>query len=197
MLYGGFTTVCIGAYAMPAPPEVWGDDKAPDVSPAVACTMNLAMQYFGVYLAIQVVQTWVVFNGTSLETRKLATILQMATNTVNFAPMLAILFIGARIRALQIDPKHGAPQAWAQNCFYLCAYSVLAQLSLVIVVPYVLGGEVKRGQSEGDVTFELPNPSLYFVLSGVRYVLMLALYGGFTAVIVSVFTIEAEDPEDT
>merc|ERR1719171_2176035 len=140
MLYGGFTTVCIGAYAMPAPPEVWGDEKAPDVSPAVACTMNLAMQYFGVYLAIQVVQTWVVFNGTSLETRKLSTILQMATNTVNFAPMLAILFIGARIRALQIDPKHGAPQAWAQNCFYLCAYSVLAQLSLVIVVPYVLGG---------------------------------------------------------
>merc|ERR1719388_634517 len=155
MLYGGFTTGCIGAYAMEAPPEVWGDEKAPDVSPAVACTMNLAMQYFGVYLAIQVVQTWVVFNGTSLETRKLSTILQMATNTVNFAPMLSILFIGARIRALQIDPKFGAPQAWAQNCFYLCAYSVLAQL-------------------------------------------MLALYGGFTAVIVSVFTIEDKnDPEAT
>merc|ERR1719453_83054 len=198
MLYGGFTTVCIGAYAMEAPEEVWGADKAPPVSPAVACTMNLAMQYFGVYLAIQVVQTWVTFNGTSLETRKLATILQMATNTVNFAPMLAILFIGARIRALQIDPKHGAPQAWAQNCFYLCAYSVLAQLSLVIVVPYVLGGEVRQGTSEGDVTFELANPSLFFVLSGVRYLLMLALYGGFTAVIVSVFTIEdKDDPEAT
>jgi hypothetical protein len=197
MLYGGFTTVCIGAYAMEAPKEVWGEDKAPPVSPAVACTMNLAMQYFGVYLAIQVVQTWVSFNGTSVETRKLSTILQMATNTVNFAPMLAILFIGARIRALQIDPKHGAPQAWAQNCFYLCAYSVLAQLSLVIVVPYALGGEVRQGTSEGDVTFELANPTLFFVLSGVRYLLMLALYGGFTAVIVSVFTIEAEDPEDT
>jgi hypothetical protein len=160
MLYGGFTTVCIGAYAMEAPKEVWGDDKAPPVSPAVACTMNLAMQYFGVYLAIQVVQTWVTFNGTSIETRKLAGILQMATNTVNFAPMLSILFIGARIRALQIDPKFGAPQPWAQNCFYLCAYSVLAQLSLVFVVPYVLGGEVRTGTSEGDVTFELANPSL-------------------------------------
>jgi hypothetical protein len=198
MLYGGFTTVCIGAYSMEAPAEVWGDDKAPPVSPAVACTMNLAMQYFGVYLAIQVVQTWVTFNGTSIETRKLSTILQLATNTVNFAPMLAILFIGARIRALQIDPKFGAPQPWAQNCFYLCAYSVLAQLTLVIVVPYVLGGEVRKGTSEGDVTFELSNPSLFFVLSGVRYLLMLALYGGFTAVIVSVFTIEdKEDPEKT
>merc|ERR1719359_711239 len=197
MLYGGFTTVCVGAYAMEAPAEVWGDDKAPPVSPAVACTMNLAMQYFGVYLAIQVAQTYAQFNGQSLETRKLAAILQLATNTVNFAPMLSILFIGARMRALQIDPKFGNPQAWAQNCFYLCAYSVLAQLMLVIIVPYALGGEVRKGEAEGDVTFELANPSLYAILSGVRYLLMLALYGGFTAVIVSVFTIEAEDPADT
>jgi hypothetical protein len=198
MLYGGFTTVCVGAYAMEAPTEVYPAGTAPPVSPAVACTMNLAMQYFGVYLAIQVVQTWVTFQGTSLETRKLTGILQMATNTVNFAPMLSILFIGARIRALQIDPKFGAPQPWAQNCFYLCAYSVLAQLSLVIVVPYALGGEVRQGSSEGDITFELANPTLFFILSGIRYCLMLALYGGFTAVIVSVFMIEDEEnPEKT
>jgi len=198
MLYGGFTTVCVGAYSMEAPAEVWGDDKAPPVSPAVECTMNLAMQYFGVYLAIQVVQTYTQFQGTSMETRKLSAILQLATNTVNFAPMLSILFIGARMRALQIDPKFGNPQAWAQNCFYLCAYSVLAQLMLVIIVPYALGGEVRKGEAEGDVTFELANPSLYAVLSGVRYLLMLALYGGFTAVIVSVFTIEdKEDPLKT
>jgi len=192
-LYGGFTTVCIGAYSMEAPPEVYGPGEAPPVSPAVACTMNLALQYFGVYLAIMVVQTYTQFNGTTMETRKLGAILQLATNTVNFAPMLSILFIGARMRALQIDPKFGNPQAWAQNCFYLCAYSVLAQLTLVIVVPYVLGGEVRKGEVEGDVTFELANPSLYFVLSGVRYLLMLALYGGFTAVIVSVFTIPGKD----
>merc|ERR1719321_121562 len=112
--------------------------------------------------------------------------------------MLSILFIGARMRALQIDPKFGNPQPWAQNCFYLCAYSVMAQLTLVVVVPYVLGGEVRKGEAEGDVTFELANPSLYAILSGVRYLLMLALYGGFTAVIVSVFTIEhADGPEKT
>merc|ERR1719409_1282997 len=118
-----------------------------------------------------------------METRKLSAVLQLATNTVNFAPMLSILFIGARMRALQIDPKFGNPQAWAQNCFYLCAYSVMAQLLLVILVPYALGGEVRKGESEGDVTFELANPSLYSILSGV---------------IVSVFTIEdLDDPEKT
>ena len=33
----------------------------------------------------------------------------------------------------------------------------------------------------------------FFILSGIRYCLMLALYGGFTAVIVSVFMIEDEE----
>merc|ERR1719261_99703 len=185
--------VCVGAYSMEAPKEVWGDDKAPPVSPAVACTMNLAMQYFGVYLAIQVVQTWTTFNGESMETRKLGHILQLATMTVNFAPMLAILFIGARMRALQIDPKSGNPQAWAQNCFYLCAGSLALQLVLVLLVPLVLGGRVIRGESEGDVSFELPNPTLFWILSMVRFALMVALYGGATAVIVSVNIIKAQD----
>jgi hypothetical protein len=196
LLYGGFTTVCVGAFAMDPPKELW-PEGVPPVSPAVACTMNLAMQYFGVYLAIAVVQTWVQFNKNTAETHKLTAVLQLASNTVNFAPMLCILFIGARMRALQIDPKHGNPQAWAQYCFYLCAYSVLIQLLLVLAVPYVLGGTCMQGESEGDITFEVPNPTMYNVLTGVRYFVMAALYGGFTAVIVSVFTIEAPEGETT
>merc|ERR1719484_281631 len=138
LLYGGFTAVCVGAFAMDPPKELW-PEGVPPVSPAVACTMNLAMQYFGVYLAIAVVQTWVQFNKNTAETHKLTAVLQLASNTVNFAPMLCILFIGARMRALQIDPKHGNPQLWAQRCFYLCAYSVLVQTLLVFIVPYLLG----------------------------------------------------------
>jgi hypothetical protein len=196
MLYGGFTTVCVGAFSMEAAEEVY-PDGAPPVSPAVGCTMNLAMQFFFVYLAIAVVQTWEQFSGRTQETTKLSGVLQLATMTVNFAPMLSILFIGARMRALQIDPVNGNPQKWAQMCFRLCAYSVLCQLILVLAVPYALGGTCVKGVSEGDITFEVPNPTLFWILSSIRYALMLALYGGFTAVIVSVFLISAEDPADT
>jgi hypothetical protein len=197
MLYGGFTVVCYGGITMEAPAEIWEDEEggAPPVSPAVQCTMNLACQYFFVYLAIAVIQTMEQFGGRSENTRKLASVFQLATNTVNFAPMLAILFIGARMRALQIDPKNGNPQSWAQNCFYLCAGSLALQLVLVLVVPLVLGGRVIRGESEGDVTFELPNPTLFWILSMVRFALMVALYGGATAVIVSVNIIKAKDGE--
>ena len=30
------------------------------------------------------------------------------------------------MRALQMDPINGSPQRWAQNCFYMCAYALLA-----------------------------------------------------------------------
>merc|ERR1719311_964178 len=189
MLYGGFTVVCYGGITMEAPAELWEDlGGAPPVSPAVQCTMNLACQYFFVYLAIAVIQTMEQFGGRSENTRKLASVFQLATNTVNFAPMLAILFIGARMRALQIDPK-----TWAQNCFYLCAGSLALQLVLVLVVPLVLGGRVIKGESEGDVMFELPNPTLFWILSMVRFALLVALYGGAIAVIYSVNVIQAPD----
>merc|ERR1719446_956235 len=102
--------------------------------------MNLCVQYFGVYLAVALCQTYHQFNAETPLTKKLASVCQLATMTVNFAPMLCILFIGARMRALQIDPVNGNPQRWAQMCFYACAYSVLVQLALVFVIPLVLGG---------------------------------------------------------
>merc|ERR1719269_542526 len=94
------------------------------------------------------------------------------------------------MRALQIDPVNGNPQRWAQICFFLCAYAVMVQLILLLLIPLVLDGKLKAGATEGDVTFELANPTVYMVLNAVRYAVMLALYGGFTAVIYSVCVIK-------
>merc|ERR1719473_1822639 len=129
-------------------------------------------------------------SGPSPFMTKLEGLLTLAKYTVNFAPMLCILFVGARMRALQIDPKHGNPQKWAQNCFYLCTYSVMVQTILVIVMPFATRCECKQGASEGDVTFVMENPTIGIVMTVVRYVCLVALYAGFTAVMVSVFLIE-------
>jgi len=190
-MYGGFSTVCAGAIFMEAPADGPFAGKAPPVSPAVACTMNLTVQYFAVYLAVALMQTYHQFQAKTPLTTKLTSVLQLATNTVNFAPMLCILFIGARMRALQIDPVNGNPQKWAQTCFYVCAYSVLVQLLLVLVVPLLLDGEPVPGDTEGDVTFEFKNsPTLYGVCTAIRYCAMLMLYAGFTIVIYSVCVIK-------
>merc|ERR1719408_390987 len=188
-MYGGFTTVCVGACVMEAPTSVY-PDGAPPVSPAVACTMNLCFQYFAVYLVIAVLQTYHQFQGSSDFTKKLQGTFVLLQNTVSFAPMLCILFIGARMRALQIDPVNGNPQKWAQTCFYLCAYAVLVQVVILLMIPLVLDGKLKPGSTEGDVTFELTNPTMMAVFTAMRYAVMLALYGGFTAVIYSVCVIK-------
>merc|ERR1719182_744843 len=192
-MYGGFTAVCAGAISMEAPDDGPYAGVAPPVSPAVQCTMNLCAQYFAVYLAIALLQTYHNFNGKheGSTSAKLAGVLQMAVNTVNFAPMLCILFIGARMRALQLDPVNGNPQPWAQTCFYLCTYAVLVQLLAVLTVPLLLSGKLAKGTTEGDVTFEMENPTMLMVMNVVRYAAMFALYGGFTAVIYSVCVIKA------
>merc|ERR1719163_2584745 len=96
--------------------------------------------------------------------RFLESVFTVAKTTVQIAPMLAILFIGARVRALQIDPKNGAPQPWAQNCFYMCTYAVLVQCILIIMMPYVTQCECKRGESEGDVVFVGMSPAIGSVI---------------------------------
>merc|ERR1719272_172618 len=107
-----------------------------------------------------------------------------------FAPMLAVLFIGARMRALQMDPVNGAPQKWAQNCFFMCTYALLLQTCLCIAIPLVLGGEVKKGKLEGDMEYEVKNGTIGGVLTAVRFLIMTGIYIGFTCVIWSIFTIE-------
>jgi len=189
-LYGGFIVICYGAFVMKGPKEIWGEEGAPPVSPAVACTMNLATQFFVVYLLVALVKTTQELSGNTPFLTKLGGLLTLAKFTVNFAPMLCILFIGARMRALQMDPKHGNPQKWAQNCFYMCAYSVLIQTVLVIVMPFCTQCECKQGSSEGDVVFEMENATLGIIISVVRWICLIALYGGFSAVIYSVFVIE-------
>jgi hypothetical protein len=62
---------------------------------------------------------------------------------------------GCRMRALQIDPLNGEPEPYAQNCFYLCAYSIMVQALLVVFLPFLVPGVTcKQGLFEGDITYE-------------------------------------------
>jgi hypothetical protein len=189
-LYGGFATVCVGIHLMEGPEEIWGKGGAPEVSPAVACTINLTTQFFIVYLLVALAKTAVDISGPSKFLTKLQGLLSLAKYTQNFVPMLSILFIGARMRALQMDPKFGAPQWWAQYCFYGCTYSVLFQTALLILMPFCTKCECKQGAVEGDCVFVMENQLIGLLMTIFRYVAMLALYGGFSAVCVSVYLIE-------
>merc|ERR1719482_1589944 len=155
-LYVGTISIIYGTYTYKPPAGSWPGDKIPPISPAVECTMILTSMYFIVYAGIRAGKTLESFSG--IDNSKLTGALEGAICTMFFAPMMAVLFIGARMRAMQMDPVKVPIQKWAQNCFYMCTYAVMVQCILAVTVPLVLGGSVKKGdKGEGDVEYEVNN----------------------------------------
>merc|ERR1719160_1562954 len=106
----------------------------------------------------------------------------MAATTVTYAPMLSVLFLGVRMRAIQLSQgqteKYQLPQPWVQTSMFVCTYAVLAQVLLVLMIGIFSGQEVPV-DDEGnlDVKRLEGGKMLVMGLSIVRYVIMAALYG--------------------
>merc|ERR1719191_2439301 len=61
---------------------------------------------------------------------------------------------------------------------------------MICVIPLCITCECEQGSCEGDVTFKMESQCMNALLTTIRYLALLSLYGGFTAIIVSVFLIE-------
>merc|ERR1719379_2324331 len=77
--------------------------------------------------------------------------LDSGRSTVMFCPMLAILFVACRMRALQLTANKGAPAGWAQDCMYIATFSSVGQLIVVILIGLVSElTESQRRKSRAD-----------------------------------------------
>merc|ERR1719174_864535 len=106
-LYGGLAGIIFGINTYLPP----GEDKLADLpppAPAVMCTMIIATFFFLIQLIIAACRTYTEATGT--EFARVVSVMNAAATTVEFGPMLCILFLSLRMRALQ----HGdQPQLWA------------------------------------------------------------------------------------
>merc|ERR1719421_1136533 len=73
--------------------------------------------------------------------------IETAKTTVQFAPMISVLFIATRMRALQISNNKGAPQGWAQDGMYLCSWALMVQFLMCLIVPVFTGGKSDKVDS--------------------------------------------------
>merc|ERR1719171_2872574 len=103
-----------------------------------------------------------------------------ARATVQFCPMLSILFIGVRMRALQIRP--------AQEGMFLCTYSLLIQVLMVMILPLFTRGAPEMDE-DGNPKVKSSGLAAYLLVA-IRYTCFLALYGGVVTLIYSLNTIE-------
>lgn len=191
LLMGASAAVCAGILSLRMPTE----NGSGGIAPAVSYTVNLTLQLFVVHLALAAAANTLPkqrgHNGS-----KLLRVLKLAADTVFFAPALCVLFIGARVRALQVDRGQGVVQSWAVHAFGACSVALLVQTLVVVLVPFLPGGDARRGASKvkGDVEIAFVNAEhgparcLFTLL---RYAPCLALCASVVVVLASIVTLSS------
>ena len=79
------------------------------------CVLNLVFQYFLIYLLLWIFITVEDLSSGQINLHAAKDAIESAKSTVQFAPMLCILFVATRMRALQMTSNRGAPQGWVQD----------------------------------------------------------------------------------
>merc|ERR1712216_41156 len=95
------------------------------------------------------------------------------------------------MRAIQLSQghteKYNLPQPWVQRAMVISSGAVVAQVVLVLVVGFLAGLDKVRTDEDGNLKVPDGHSMAVKLLTGVRYIVMAALYGGFTTVVFGVF----------
>jgi len=178
-----------------------GAEHTPPLSPTMQCVLNLAFQYFLIYALL-----WLFFtveDFTSMDLSKARDAIEAAKATVQFAPMLAVLFIATRMRALQMTDNKGAPQGWVQDGMYLATWSIMIQFMMCLIMPFFTGHRYNVDKMDGSASEnknymttekELRETNWFGagVVTFVRYTALIALLGGVTTVTIGVYMMTPE-----
>merc|ERR1719387_307507 len=161
------------------------------VTVAMQCVVSLTIQFMLVYTALAICRMAADSFGLKYDNVPIQKILQTATLSVAFAPMLSILFLALRLRVNQLTMNQGHPPAWAQVCMYFCTYAVLLMTLCVCVIPLftgeVMGVDPKTGQIPED-TEPFKNKVCAIGFTVLKYIILLMLYVGALGVVYGICT---------
>merc|ERR1719472_168896 len=116
------------------------------------CILNLTLQYFVIYTALGITRTVLDFQGKDHKQSDMAIALKHASDTMFYAPMVCMMFVGFRMRVLQLTKGQGAPQEWVQFAMKSVTYSILATTMMEVEVEET--GEIKADSKQNP--FESP-----------------------------------------
>jgi len=159
------------------------------VNPAMTCIIILSSLYFLVQVALMIAR----MVNQLVEQQRFGPVKkfhdavnQVAKREVEFAPMLCILFVCARMRAMQIDPVNGNPPRWAQICFYLCTGSIVAQ-TLLGICSNLFGQKptVDKEESNSD-------SAILRVIEFLKWAVMALFFGALMVAIISIFRLSID-----
>merc|ERR1719482_2236577 len=149
-----------------------GKELTPPLSPTMQCVLNLVFQYFLIYLLLWIFITVEDLSSGQINLHAAKDAIESAKSTVQFAPMLSILFVATRMRALQMTQNKGAPQGWVQDGMYLASWSVLIQFMVCLLMPVFTGHKYTPDSLDGATKPKeddnLGNPIAAGVVTAIR-----------------------------
>merc|ERR1719217_1882229 len=117
-----------GETPMEKVPVVGEKFKVNPVSTSMQCVISLTIQYMIVYTALALCRTAADVFNIKYDNLPIQDILKTATYTVNFAPMLAILFLGCRMRVTWLTQGKGNPPEYVQVSMYCATCGALPRV---------------------------------------------------------------------
>merc|ERR1712078_916687 len=157
------------------------------------CVISLTIQFMIIYTSLAICRMAADSWGLKYDNVPIQKILQSATLTVAFAPMLAILFLAYRMRVNQLTKNKGDPPDWAKVCMYFCTYAVLLMTLIVCVIPLFTGETIGVDPKTGDIpadTQPFTSQACAIAFTVLKYLILVMLYGGVLAVIYAICTFQ-------
>merc|ERR1719450_1585917 len=138
------------------------------------CLISLTIQYMVIYTALGICRSYLDFMQVSHESSAIQKALKSASETMFYAPMVCMMFVGFRMRVLQLTKGTGNPQDWVRFAMQAVTYSILANTLMVMLIPLVTAKEVKTdpetGVMENDGSNRFESSALAITFNVIRYV---------------------------
>jgi len=144
--YVGILVMVSGCTFMDEPFDIWLYRGPINVASAVACMINLTIQFFFVYLVLLV-------SGHADDlARGSATLLSRAAKaaaaTQSLSPTFGVLIAAARLRSLDTSHPDGEVQLWAQTFSYMAVDGLLVHSVIAMGMAWLGGSSAKSRQEE-------------------------------------------------
>merc|ERR1719163_76711 len=112
-------------------------DSVPPVSTTMQCVTCLMVQFFVVYTALALARSARLLWPRAPAGLAILNVLQGATKTVDYAPMLSVLYAATRLRAITLtrgDPEgYGLRMAWCEVAMVVSTVSVALGTMLQLI----------------------------------------------------------------
>jgi len=168
----------------------WGPNTDQMLSPTMVGVLILEGVFFAVHGLM-----WLnaVFRDLfGINWRLFRDTLLAASVSLSFAPLLGLLYVGARVRALQITQQEGSPQWWEQICVYLTVAAVIVQLICCLCLP-IFSGVAASVDPEGNTIYDLRPLVCAYGVTLVKYCALMSLHGGVIGICLAVFSMTPEN----